>query len=56
LKAPNQLPSALPDFAHQASVVHLIHLPESTGGQLLHIYQDAQKQKGMGIFAPQFKT
>jgi hypothetical protein len=51
LKAANQLPATLPDHAQHASVVHLIHVPASTNGQLLHIHQDGKKQEGMGFFA-----
>ncbi|MBT3260284.1 MAG: hypothetical protein HN366_28085, partial [Deltaproteobacteria bacterium] len=51
LEAANQLPATLPDHAQYASVVHLIHVPASTNGQLLHIHQDGQKQEGMGFFA-----
>ncbi len=52
LKAPNELASMVPEMAHHASVVHLIHVPASTGGHLLHIYQDGQGQQGMGFFGP----
>jgi hypothetical protein len=52
LEANNLLPSDLPDHAHHASVVHLIHIPTSTEGQLLHIYQDGKKQEGIGFFGP----
>jgi hypothetical protein len=52
LEAKNLLPSNLPDHAQHASVVHLIHVPTSTQGQLLHIYQDGKKQEGMGLFGP----
>ena len=52
LKAANQLPSALPDHTQHASVVHLICVPASTNGQLLHIYQDGRAQKGIGFIAP----
>jgi len=51
LKAANQLPATLPDHTQHASVVHLIHVPASTNGQLLHIHQDGKNQEGMGFFA-----
>ena len=51
-EAANQLPDTLPDHAQYASVVHLIHVPASTNGQLLHIHQDGKNQEGMGFFAP----
>ena len=50
--ASNQLPSIAPDLSLYTSVVHLIHVPASTNGHLLHIYQDGQEQEGMGFFAP----
>ena len=50
LTAENRLAKELPEHARHASVVHLIHVPASAGGQLLHIYQNAKEQKGMGIF------
>ncbi len=50
LETANQLPSALPDHARHASVVHLIHVPVSKNGQLLHIHQDGKNQTGMGFF------
>ena len=52
LEADNQLQSMAPDLAQHAPVVNLIHVPASTDGHLLHIYQDGQKQEGMGFFAP----
>ncbi len=52
LKATNQLPATLPDHARHATVVHLIHVPASTNGNLLYIHQDARAQKGIGFFAP----
>jgi hypothetical protein len=56
LKAENRLTADLPDHAHHASVVHLIHVPTSTNGHLLHIYQDGKKQEGAGFFGPRFST
>ena len=52
LNSANQLPAAFPDHAPHATVVHLIHVPASTNGNLLHIHQDARAQKGIGFFAP----
>ncbi|EFK05878.1 pyruvate phosphate dikinase, PEP/pyruvate binding domain protein [delta proteobacterium NaphS2] len=52
LTAENRLAKELPEHARHASVVHLIHVPAATNGTLLHIYQNAKEQKGMGIFAP----
>ena len=52
LEAQNELASMIPEMAQHASVVHLIHVPTSTGGHLLHIYQDGQGQQGMGFSRP----
>ena len=52
LNAENQLPSSLPDHATHASTVHLIHVPASRNGRMLHIYQDGRNQKGIGLFDP----
>ncbi len=51
LQAANKLVSMAPDVAAYASVVHVIHIPSSTGERLLQVYQDGQKQQGMGFFA-----
>ncbi len=56
LSAENHLTRELPDHAPYASVVHLIHVPTSRNGRLLHIYQDGQQQKGMGFFAPKIAS
>ena len=52
LHSPNLLESLAPDLAAYASVVHVIHVPSSTEGQLLQVYQDGQNQQGIGFFAP----
>ncbi len=51
LNAENRLSSILPDHSRFISVVHLIHVPTSTNGHMLQIYQDAKAQKGIGFFA-----
>jgi len=52
LEAPNLLPKMVPDLGAYAHVVRLIHMPGTTDGCLLHIYQDARNQKGIGFSAP----
>jgi hypothetical protein len=52
LRATNLLPALAPEFSSYSTVVHLIHVPSNTGGDLLHIFQNAQDQQGMGFFAP----
>jgi len=51
LTTPNEIHKVSPDLARYASVVHVIHVPSVTGGRLLHVYQDGQKQEGIGLFA-----
>ncbi|MCG6878650.1 MAG: PEP/pyruvate-binding domain-containing protein [Deltaproteobacteria bacterium] len=51
LKAENRLTVELPEHSRHAPIVRLIHVPASASGHLLHIYQDAKNQKGMGFFA-----
>jgi hypothetical protein len=51
LTAPNQIDLISPRLAKHASVVHVIHVPSCTGGRLLQVYQDGQKQEGIGFFA-----
>ena len=45
----NQLSLKVPKFTSYESVVHVINVPDSSGGQLLQIYQDNQKQNGVGF-------
>ncbi len=52
LLAPNELSKTVPDMARHEDVVHLIHMPSAADGNLLHIYQDAQNQEGIGFSAP----
>lgn len=56
MAAPNQLAKMAPDMARHADVVHLIHIPNVTNGNLLHIYQDARNQEGIGFYAPPSAT
>jgi hypothetical protein len=51
LKADNLLSTMVPEFSRYATVVHLIHVPSSTGGRLLQVFQDGQGQQGIGVFA-----
>jgi pyruvate, water dikinase len=51
LTTPNEIHKVSPDLARYASVVHVIHVPSVTGGRLFHVYQDGQKQEGIGFFA-----
>jgi len=51
LQSMNELISMVPDFASYESVVHVIHVPSCTEGQLLQVYQNGHEQQGIGIFA-----
>ena len=51
LTTPNQIHQVAPGLAKYAPVVHVIHVPSSTGGRSLQVYQDGQKQEGIGFFA-----
>jgi hypothetical protein len=51
-RASNQLSSLASDFAVYDSVVYVIHVPTSNNGQLLHVYQNNEEQKGIGFVGP----
>ena len=44
------LGSLAPDLQGYASIVRVIHVPSCTAGLMLQVFQDSQKQKGMGFF------
>jgi len=45
----NQLLSLASDLGLYESVVHVIHVPRSSNGRFLQIYQDSEGQKGIGF-------
>jgi hypothetical protein len=49
-QAPNRLADLSADLAPHAGVVRVVHVPESTGGLYLHVYQDDAGQQGLGCF------
>lgn len=51
-ETPNLLGVLAPDLASYSEVVRVIHVPKCYDGQLLHVYQDAENQKGMGFIGP----
>ncbi|SMC23934.1 Pyruvate phosphate dikinase, PEP/pyruvate binding domain [Desulfacinum hydrothermale DSM 13146] len=51
-KSENRLAQWLPDDTSYQDVVHVIHVPSVTSGRYLHVYQDAETQKGIGFLAP----
>jgi hypothetical protein len=56
LNSENILGELLPGLAHYSTVVKVIHVPSSHGGQFLHVFQDAENQKGAAILGPEEKT
>lgn len=52
LRSPNMLASLTPDLEAFQEVVRVIHVPSTCNDQLLHVYQDAENQKGMGFIGP----
>lgn len=50
LDAPNLLGSMVPEFSDYTSLIHIVHVPSCTSGHYLHVFQDAQEQKGIGFF------
>ena len=52
LGSPNRIEELTPSIAELKNIIHIIDVKEATGGNLLHIYQDDEHQKGIGFFAP----
>ncbi len=52
LGSPNLLGSLIPEFQVLEEVVKVIHVPGACSEQLLHVYQDAENQKGLGFLGP----
>ncbi len=50
LNSKNLLKELLPDFSEFSNVVHIIHVPSTTNGKLLQVYQDGESQEGIGFF------
>jgi hypothetical protein len=50
LDAPNILPSLLPDLIDLQDVVRVIDVPASTGGRLLRILMNAERDLALGFF------
>ncbi len=47
-KNSNALVKLLPDFAYFRDVVRVIHIPDVTGGRLLNVDMDGEKQEALG--------
>jgi len=52
LNSENQIDSLAPSISHLKELIHIIDVKEVSNGNLLHIYQDDEHQKGIGFFAP----
>lgn len=50
-RSPNQLASLLPGDADLADVVKVIHVPEVSGGLLLDVVMDGERQEALGYLA-----
>ena len=49
MRSNNILPEVIPEFASLADTVHLIDIPETTGGQVLQILMNAELNEALGI-------
>ncbi len=49
MDSPNQLLSMAAEFESYQDVVHLVHVPSVTKGQLLQVYQNNEEQEGIGF-------
>ncbi len=49
LDAKNVLPELVPDFAHIADTVRVIDVPQSTFGDVLRIYMNAEQDEALGM-------
>jgi len=52
LASRNAIADIDPTLAGLDAVIHVIHVPSVRDGLLLHVFLDAESQKGMGMFAP----
>jgi hypothetical protein len=51
--SPNQLSSIAPEFDAFQAVVHVVHVPSSGEGRLMHVYQNNETQEGLGFLGHQ---
>jgi hypothetical protein len=56
LEMPNSLSSLVSEYAVYDSVVRVVHLPSCTAGRYLQVFQDAQRQRGLGFLEAPVKT
>jgi hypothetical protein len=52
LRAPNAITEIDPGLADMADVVHVLNVPRTLPGRLLHVSLDGESQRGIGLFAP----
>jgi len=50
--SPNSLADVAPAFADMEHVVRVIHVPEVTGGRVLHVVMDAEADRALAYLAP----
>jgi hypothetical protein len=48
-ESPNQLLSMAAEFESYQTVVHVVHVPSVTKGQMLQVYQNNEEQEGVGF-------
>ena len=51
-RSPNILAELVPEYAHLASVVHVIDVPKATDGLILQVLMNADLEEAVGYFAP----
>lgn len=49
LGMPNRMKSLAPEFSSYLKLIRVIHFPRDAGGRFLHVYQDGESQKGVGL-------
>ena len=51
LSAPNRLLDFLPEFAHLADALHVVDVPEASGGKVLRVLMNADREKAVAMLA-----
>lgn len=52
MNSKNSIEKIAPSISHLKDIIHIIDVQKTSEGNLLHIYQDDEHQKGIGFFAP----
>jgi pyruvate,water dikinase len=50
LETPNRLPDLVPEFADLADALRVIDVPEATGGKVLRVLMNAEREQAMALF------